>query len=672
MTGARNSKVLWIIPLLLMVMLFCPFAYSKVINIDDDGQADFDNIQAGIDAAEYGDTVCVAAGTYYENVALKDGINLLGAGADVTIIDANGYGDVVDARANNVTICGFTLRNSGEFDLSHTNCGVHLNGTYAPIVRNNVIINNRIGIGIWYGANPDIRNNIIQNNSNGLYIYGSNESPSNPAIINNTIVNNEGNGITLRVMVSPIIANNIITGHITGINHNYVTGTPSISYNNLWDNDVNYMRDSSIDDTLAGVGSISADPCFAEPGYWADVNKPNIIIEPNDPNAVWIDGDYHLKSQAGRYNPNTQTWVVDDITSSCVDAGDPNSPVAFEPFPNGGLVNMGAYGGAAEASKSPSGLHASYGGGTGEPNDPYLIYTAEHLNAIGAEPNDWDKHFKIMADIDLAGFVYDGAPIASDLDPCDLDFQGASFTGVFDGNGRKVSHLTIRGSNYLGLFGRTEFEAELINLGVVDVNITGSGDYISALVGFSRGNISTSYSTGFVSGDKRVGGLAGRNWGIITISYSTVTVAGNSYIGGLAANNYGSITMSYSTGAVHGNQNIGGLVGDNYGSIAESYSTGTVTGETRFGGLLGYNWADASITSSFWDVETSGQTMSAGGTGLTTAEMQTARTFLDAGWDFVDETGNGTEDIWWIDEGKDYPRLSWELLTNDPSQEQGQ
>jgi hypothetical protein len=49
-----------------------------------------------------------------------------------------------------------------------------------------------------------------------------------------------------------------------------------------------------------------------------------------------------------------------------------------------------------------------------------------------------------------------------------------------------------------------------------------------------------------------------------------------------------------------------------------------------------------------------------GGTAKTRAEMQTAKTFLDAGWDFVDETDNGTEDIWWILEGKDYPRLWWQ------------
>jgi hypothetical protein len=59
-------------------------------------------------------------------------------------------------------------------------------------------------------------------------------------------------------------------------------------------------------------------------------------------------------------------------------------------------------------------------------------------------------------------------------------------------------------------------------------------------------------------------------------------------------------------------------------------------------------------------VETSGLSSSDGGTGKTTGDMQTTSTFLEAGWDFVDETANGTEDIWWILEGQDYPRLWWE------------
>jgi len=96
-----------------------------------------------------------------------------------------------------------------------------------------------------------------------------------------------------------------------------------------------------------GAGNIDVDPCFADPGYWDPNGTPD---DPNDD--FWINGDYHLKSQAGRWDPNSQTWVKDGVTSPCIDAGDPVSPIGLEPFPNGGRINMGAYGGTAEASKS--------------------------------------------------------------------------------------------------------------------------------------------------------------------------------------------------------------------------------------------------------------------------------------------------------------------------------
>jgi hypothetical protein len=330
---------------------------------------------------------------------------------------------------------------------------------------------------------------------------------------------------------------------------------------------------------------------------------------------------------------------------------------------------MGAYGGTAEASKSPSGLHAKYGGGTGETNDPYLIYTAEHLNKLGAEPSDYDKHFMLKADIDLAGYEYDRAVIAPDVGGDGYTFPGTSFTGVFDGNGHAVLHLTITGKSYLGLFGQLGSGAEVKDLGVVDVNITGSYYAIGGLVGDNfRGSITTSYSTGTVTGYTYVGGLVGYNkYGDIAASYSTAAVSatfsGNQKIGGLVGVNAGRITTSYSTGPVSGQRVVGGLAGHTTGGITMCYSTGMVSGEQDVGGLLGDRYPDSDIvTGCFWDVETSGQSSSAGGTGLTTAEMQTAGTFLEAGWDFVDETDNGTDDIWWILEGQEYPRLSWEAI----------
>lgn len=66
----------------------------------------------------------------------------------------------------------------------------------------------------------------------------------------------------------------------------------------------------------------------------------------------WVDGDYHLKSEAGRWDPNTETWVIDTVTSFCIDSGDPCDSIGYEPNPNGGRINMGAYGSTWEASKS--------------------------------------------------------------------------------------------------------------------------------------------------------------------------------------------------------------------------------------------------------------------------------------------------------------------------------
>jgi hypothetical protein len=96
-----------------------------------------------------------------------------------------------------------------------------------------------------------------------------------------------------------------------------------------------------------GPGNMDADSCFAKAGYWDPNGTPNDADDD-----FWVEGDYHLKSQAGRWEPLIASWIKDDVTSPCIDAGNPSSPIGLEPFPNGGIINMGAYGGTAEASKS--------------------------------------------------------------------------------------------------------------------------------------------------------------------------------------------------------------------------------------------------------------------------------------------------------------------------------
>ena len=117
-------------------------------------------------------------------------------------------------------------------------------------------------------------------------------------------------------------------------------------------------------------------------------------------------------------------------------------------------------------------------------------------------------------------------------------------------------------------------------------------------------------------------------------------------------------------------------MGKNSGSITNSYSVGAVVGNGNVGGLCGYqNGFYGETTNSYWDVEASGIGSEGddnfGAIGKITAQMQTLSTFADAGWDFVDEIINGTEDIWKIRDSKDYPRLWWEISNTAPIADAG-
>jgi hypothetical protein len=268
--------------------------------------------------------------------------------------------------------------------------------------------------------------------------------------------------------------------------------------------------------------------------------------------------------------------------------------------------------------------HAKYSGGIGEPNDPYQIASAEDLIALGESPKDYYKYFILTRDIDLAGYVFDKAIIAPYIDPNDTgEFQGTSFTGSFDGNGHVISHLTIDGGSYLGLFGQlkpgSSVGEEVKNVGVVDANITGD-DYVGGIVGYNSGSIANSYSSGSVAGTGgAVGGLVGYNaWGMLTECHSAAFVSGGGEVGGLIGLNWVStVTRCYSTGSVSGNWDVGGLVGLNDNRVMQGtwtgfvvshcYSTAVVIGDSDVGGLVGTNGGDVSHCYSAGTVISSGE-----------------------------------------------------------------
>ena len=269
---------------------------------------------------------------------------------------------------------------------------------------------------------------------------------------------------------------------------------------------------------------------------------------------------------------------------------------------------------------------AKYSGGTGEPNNPYRIATAEDLNDIGNHPEDFNDCFILVNDINMVGYTGTQFNIIGPN-------STTPFTGVFDGNNRTVSNFTYdsTGVNLIALFGKVSGEAAVIkDLGLVGPEVrAGTGLAIGSLVGsLSKGTILSCYvtdcnvwgrslvgglvganpsgtirdchATGIVAANDDVGGLVGGNGvdGVISDSFATATVSGTGVrAGGLAGGNTGYISNCYATGSVTGTSDaVGGLGGSNDGDLINSYATGNVEGDMSVGGLLGTRGSDGTVT----------------------------------------------------------------------------
>ena len=239
---------------------------------------------------------------------------------------------------------------------------------------------------------------------------------------------------------------------------------------------------------------------------------------------------------------------------------------------------------------------------------------------------------------------------------------------IFEGNRHTISNLMInRSSDYVGLFGAATTGSEIVNIGLLDVNVTGNNS-VGGLVGFSgdHSRITSSYVTGTVTGNNAVGGLVGvvDKYSRITSSYATGTVTGDYFVGGLVGNG-GDITNSYATGTVTGDYNVGGLVGHLGGNITNSYAMGKVAGNNGVGGLVGRNFRRGRIARSYWDMYSSAIETSDGGTGKTTAQLQhptaagTTPTEVYYGWD---------EGVWDFGTSNQYPVLKYSDGTLIPYQ----
>ncbi|MBN2181624.1 MAG: hypothetical protein JW715_06900 [Sedimentisphaerales bacterium] len=373
---------------------------------------EYPTIQAAIDDANDSDTVLVAPGTYtgdgnwdidFKGKAISvkseqgpesciivcESSQPLGGRPPVPV-SHRGFNFHSNEDANSI-VCGFTVTRGD--DRNHIDEG----GAFyceesSPTIRDCIIVLNAAesGGGIWarnsqmYVSNCIIIENYAYSGGGGIYIIsgencfvncvisgnmttylgcGVKSEGGNHQFINCTITGNRvqgeraGSGILFQAVRENEICdltNCIVWGNRIGsvdheINLQQHLGVVPIFMELRIDHCLIGEDTSDIHDSYGMVSGnwLMTDPMFARNGYW----DPNGTSEDLSDD-FWVEGDYHLKSQAGRWDPVSESWVQDDVTSPCIDAGDLMSPIGLEPFPNGGIINMGAYGGTAEASKS--------------------------------------------------------------------------------------------------------------------------------------------------------------------------------------------------------------------------------------------------------------------------------------------------------------------------------
>jgi hypothetical protein len=358
--------------------------------------AGYPTIQAAIDDANDGDTVLVAPGIYTGDgnrdiYVYRKAITIKSErGPQSCIIDCGGspaephQGFALggeDATGRTPTIDGFTITGA------HGGAwggGISCRGG-SPRIANCIIVGNSArqggGIACWDCSEVVITNCVISGNmapspdmaakgisgmGGGLLIISARHATLTNCLITGNRVTGDGGGLRCgnATLVNCTISGNsaptlggIFGAGLLTMRNSIVCGNAGMDIGSL-------QRQASTGPSLEcqiayslmgvapsckpkGVDCLPLDQLFARVDYWDPNGTPDDLTDD-----FWVQGDYHLKSQAGRWDPVSRSWVKDDVTSPAIDAGDPASPVGVEPFPNGWRINLGAYGGTAEASKS--------------------------------------------------------------------------------------------------------------------------------------------------------------------------------------------------------------------------------------------------------------------------------------------------------------------------------
>ena len=240
-------------------------------------------------------------------------------------------------------------------------------------------------------------------------------------------------------------------------------------------------------------------------------------------------------------------------------------------------------------------------------------------------------------------------------------------------NGHTISNIFIdRDITYVGLFGA--IGGEVRNLGIEGGSV--KGRHTGPLAGVVRGTVRVCYATANAEGAHTstiyVGGLVGfLDGGTLASCYATGTVSSaaasrfsycGSLLGGIAGTASSSNCYATGTATAEGETTTaGGLIGrGDVGSITACYATGDATATSRKGGLVGaFDSDNFMITGSYFDSDVSNRPSTDEGAQSTTVLQSTLDyTFIFEAWDTQEQWGGGSQYVWDLCSGDQYPKLS--------------
>ena len=239
-------------------------------------------------------------------------------------------------------------------------------------------------------------------------------------------------------------------------------------------------------------------------------------------------------------------------------------------------VGVGVYSNDKSASAASK---SNFGGGTGTLEDPFIVSTVSHFNAITTR---LDAYFVQTENIDFSGEKF--YPIGDLTHP---------FTGNYNGQQFLLSGIQVDGGDNLGVFSFVYSGGVVKNVRVNNSVFNGRTS-IGAIAGENAGRIEGCYSDTTITAETYAGGIVGNNSGVVSQCVNASSVAANAmFAGGIAGTNTGKISDSYNRGSVTAEYYVGGIVALNNGANGNTqidcvYNVGELSGNIK-GNIAGDN-----------------------------------------------------------------------------------